>query len=81
MSTKQRTRVRRNFRHPLTGETTAIRYSPERGMISRPMRAGQDVCAHVFVSGQSVERCREAWGAVQRDLLREGFEIVSTERY
>ena len=72
-------RVRRTFRHTLTRETTALRFTRDRGMISRPERAGQDVGAHVFCAGESLERCREVWRAAQAALIAEGFEITGTE--
>lgn len=78
---KHAAKVRRNFEHPLTLETTRLRYNPENGSVSRPERAGQDVGPHIFCIEKDVETCRAVWKSAQADLLAEGFVIVSTERY
>lgn len=74
-------RTRRTFRNALTFETTALRYNPETGTVSRPERAGQDVGPHVFVRGATLDACRMAWKHAQAELIEEGFEITGTERY
>lgn len=74
-------RIRRTFRKINGGETTALRFNPNRGMVSRPMRAGQDVCGHVFIDGADIETCRRVWKREQDALFAEGFEVTGTETY
>lgn len=78
---KQASRVRRTFSHSLTRETTALRYNPATGVVSRPERAGSDVGPFVYVKSDDVEACRMAWRRGQAALLLEGFEITGTENY
>jgi len=74
-------RTARLFSHPLTRETTRLRYNPETGTVSRPERAGCDVGPFVYLRGGTLEACRMAWKHAQAELVREGFEIVRTEKY
>lgn len=80
MSTQAKAaRVVRWFFNPTTFEGTALRFNAKTGTVSRPMRAGQDVCAHAWCQGASVEKCREVWRREQAKLIAEGFVIRETE--
>ena len=69
------TRIRRFFQHPLTRETTALRFNPVSMTVSSPMRAGCDIGPVVHIRWATIDQCRAAWCSAEADLIAEGFEI------